>query len=164
MDIQRLQIAILNLDDKALSVLFDHIANGGSMTEWCSNNRLRYSDVMRMIRASVEHKKQYDAAMIDRQEWAKERVLSEVKSLAMYTLKDLFNEDGSRKKAHELPDDLITAIKEIDADGGIKFQDKTKAIDMFGKQLGLFIEKKELSGTLTLEQMIIAAAASDKAE
>lgn len=157
LDLDKLKMQILKSDDRSIESMFDHISNGGSLTELCTMWGLRYSDVMKVIKTNPDYKKSYDQAIIDRDEWAKERILSEVKRMAIYTIKDVFHPDGTRKTAHEMPDDLLAAIKEIDADGGIKFQDKLKALDLLGKQLGLFIDKKEISGTMTLEQMIIAA-------
>ena len=72
-------------------------------------------------------------------------------------MKDAVNPDGTIKKLQELPRNLTAAIKEINADGGLKFQDKLKAIDLFGKQMGLFVDKVQVDGKITLEQYILAA-------
>ena len=157
LDLDKLKIQILKKDEHSLEVMLDHISNGGSLTELCVMWGLRYSDVVKALRSKPELKAKYDQALKDRDEWARERILSEVKRLGTYTIKDAFNSDGSTKRPHELPDDLAAAIKEVNSDGDIKFQDKLKALDLMGKQLGLFVDKKEISGTLTLEQLIASA-------
>lgn len=156
-DLDKLKLQITAKDSNAMEVLFDHIANGGSATQWCMARGLRFSDLMKFIRSNPAYKQEYDQAMEDRKEWAKERLLTEVMDLGTYTLADIFNEDGTRKKVHELPPSLIASIKELTADGDIKFQDKLKAISMYASELGLFTEKKQITGTMTLEQLIIEA-------
>lgn len=156
-DLDKLKLQITLKDSAEMQTLFDHIANGGSATQWCTARGIRFSDLMKLIRSNPEFKKEYDQVMEDRKEWARERLLSEVMELGTYTLADIFNEDGTRKKVHELPQGLIASIKELTADGDIKFQDKLKAISMYASELGLFTEKKEISGAMTLEQLIIEA-------
>lgn len=157
LDLEKLKLTITTLDAHQMEVLFDHVANGGSVTQWCVARGLRYSDLMKAIRSKKELKAAFDQAMEDRKEWAKERLLTEVMDLGTYTLADIFNEDGSRKPVHMLPPGLIASIKELTADGDIKFQDKLKAIAMYSSELGLFTEKKELLGTLSLAQIIAGA-------
>lgn len=156
-------IVTLN-DPNNIEVIIDHVANGGSVIDLCKLWQMKYSDIMRKIRAIPETKAAYEQALLDRDEWAKERLMSEVRSLSTYSIKDALNPDGTFKPLHELPDELAAAIKEIDIDGVLKFSDKLKAIDLFGKQLGVFIEKKEISGKVTLEQLIMEAHTSMKDE
>lgn len=161
-DLDKLKLQIVLKDGATIETLFDHVANGGSATQWCVGHGLRFSDLMKSIRNRPELKKAYDQAIEDRKEWAKERLLSEVMDLGTYTLADVFNEDGTRKPVHLLPPGLIASIKELTADGDIKFQDKLKAIAMYSSELGLFTEKKEIKGSMTLEQLINAAAEQEK--
>lgn len=154
LDLDKLKIQVLKKDERTIETMINHISNGGSLTHLCNMWGLRYCDVMKGIRSEPELKARYDQAIKDREEWAKERILTEVARLGTYSIKDVFNEDGSRRAVNELPDDLLSAVKEISSDGDIKFQDKLKALDMLGKQLGIFTEKKEISGKITLEQLI----------
>ena len=139
-----------------MQVIFDHIANGGSAIDIAQMWGLSYVKLMRHIKSKKDLSEKYEEALKLREEWARERVISEVNSLATFNIKDAFNPDGSFKKAYELPEKLTAAIKEIDSDGGLKFQDKLKALDLFGKQMGLFTEKKEISGHLSLESIVLA--------
>jgi len=134
--------------------ILDHTSNGGSLIDLCALWNVRYSDVMREIRADKDLSKAYDQSLKDREEWAKERILKEVKSLSMFNIKDIFNLDGTLKKPAEMPPEFTAAIKEVTADGDIKFIDKLKALDLYHKQMGLFVDKKEISGTLSLETLI----------
>ena len=120
----------------------DHISNGGSLLDFCKMLGFKYSDVMRFIRTDPARKSIYEQALIDREEWAKERVISEIRALATYSIKDAMNQDGTFKRLADMPDELASAIKEIDAEGSLKFSDKLKALEMLGRQLGMFTEKK----------------------
>lgn len=141
-----------------MDVIIEHVANGGSAIELAKSWNIRFSHVMQAIRANPEYAKRYAAALLDRDEWARERILDEIRALGTFSLKDALNEDGTFKRLQDMPNDIVAAIKEIDKDGIIKFTDKLKALDMYGKKLGLFIERREITGTLTLEQLVSEAS------
>lgn len=150
-------IEILKNDHQSMEVLFDHVANGGSLIALSKMWGMSYSKLMRHIRSKEDLKAKLAQAMSDREEWAREAVIEEVKKLSLYNVKDAVNPDGTIKQLQQLPENLTAAIKEINADGGLKFQDKLKAIDLFGKQMGLFVDKVQVDGKITLEQYILAA-------
>lgn len=151
-------IEVLKNDPQAMQSLFDHIANGGSAIDIAKLWGLSYIKLMRHIKSKQDLQEKYDEALELRNEWARERVISEVKNLSTFNIRDMFNSDGTLKKAVELPENLLAAIKEVDKDGALKFQDKLKALDLFGKQLGLFVDKKEINGTMnmSLESIVMA--------
>lgn len=151
-------------DPQNITAIIDHVANGGSVLDLCKMWAVRYSDVMKFIRSNIDYNKQYEQALKDREEWAKERVMAEIRSLSTYSIKDAINPDGTFKRLAELPEELAASIKEVDSDGSVKFSDKLKALDMYGKQLGIFTDKKEITGKVTLEQLILAADKMNDAE
>lgn len=152
LDLRHLSITA---DPEQIKYLCDHVANGGSAIEFCKAKQVRYSEVMRGLRANPEYKAMYDQALADRSEWTVERWLQELNALSGYSIKDALNPDGSLKPAHEMPDELLAAIKEIDAENkSIKFTDKLKALELLGRKLGLFTEKREITGVLKLEDLI----------
>jgi hypothetical protein len=134
-----------------------HISNGGSLTQLAKMWACDYSEVMRLIRADKDKLSVYHAAIEDRKEWARERIFEELQYMGNYNIKDAVRSDGTMKTIMELPEDLARSIKEVDVDGSIKFQDKLKALDQKQKLLGLNIEKVEVSGKLTLADIIIGA-------
>ena len=137
--------------------IINHVANGGSLTQLAKMWKCDYSEIMRLIRADESLLKEYRAAIEDRKEWARERIYEELQYMSAYNIQDAINPDGTMKPARELPEDLARSIKEIDSDGGLKFQDKLKALDQKQKLLGLNTEKLEISGKLTLADIIIGA-------
>jgi len=151
------KIASLNIFKSQLEDVFRHLRNGGSLTQLCKMWGCDYSELMRLIRSDADIFKEYKACLEDRKEWARERIYEELQYMGNYNIKDAVNHDGTMKNVVDLPEDLARSIKEVDADGGIKFQDKLKALDQKQKLLGLNIEKVELTGKMTLADIIIGA-------
>lgn len=150
----KIKTIVIQSDPKMIETIIDHVANGGSVIDLCKTWGVSYSAIMKQIRLGPESSRAYDQALKDREEWAKERILKEVKSLSMFNIKDIFNPDGTFKKPSEMPEAFTAAIKEITVDGDIKFIDKLKALDLYHKQMGLFVDKKEVTGRISLEQLI----------
>ena len=148
----------------------DYIANGGSLITLCKQKDVQYSSVINWIYDSDERKAMYEKALEARGEWVAQRVLSELNSTAFVDIRNIFNDDGSIKDISEIDDDTARAINGIEVfeefEGfgkdrehvgqtkKIKLVDKLKSIEMLGKNLKMFTDKKEFSGTLTLEDLI----------
>lgn len=155
------KINSIDVFENRLDEVLNHVANGGSLTQFCKLVKCDYSALMKFIRKSDDIKKRYDQAISDRQEWAKERIFEELKYMSAYNIQDAVNADGTLKTVRDLPEDLARSIKEVDADGGIKFTDKLKALDQKQKLLGLNVDKVEISGEITLESIINEARKKD---
>jgi phage terminase small subunit len=101
-----------------------------------------------------------------RTEITQDRVLLEIARLAFNDPRKAFDEEGKLLPVQEWPDDVaaaISAIKVTEArteDGDIcqvkevKFWDKGKQIELAGKHLAMFTDKVNISGKLTLEEML----------
>lgn len=105
-------------------------------------------------------------------------VLAEYHRIATVDIAEAFNEKGELRPIHEIPIDVRKAIAAVEVDelfGGsgkdrhqigytkkIKFWDKTKALQDLAKNLRLLTEKLEITGKLTLEQLVTGAAGSNE--
>jgi phage terminase small subunit len=105
-----------------------------------------------------------------RTEITQDRVLLEIARLAFNDPRKAFDEDGNLLPVKQWPDDVAAAIssikvteQRIDNDGDeiiasqikeIKFWDKGKQIELAGKHLAMFTEKLNVSGKLSLEEML----------
>lgn len=114
-----------------------------------------------------------NAARIEAVELKAETVLREIGHFAHADLLEAFNEDGTLKHVHEMPEHLRRAIKSIEFeelfDGSghekvrigrtvkIALWDKPKGLELEGRHLKLFTDKVEVSGKLTLAQLVEAA-------
>ena len=93
-----------------------------------------------------------------RTEVTSDMVVRELARIAFSDTRKLFNEDGSMKLPHEMDDDTAAALAGVDtfeeSDKGaiigytrkVKRWDKTRALELLGKHLGMFPDKKEFSG------------------
>lgn len=95
-----------------------------------------------------------------------ERAVREVARIAFFDIRKLFDDDGQLKPVSELDDDTAAGIASIEVveergrNGEVigytkklKVCDKNSALEKAMKYLGLFVEKIEHSGTLTIEQI-----------
>lgn len=97
-----------------------------------------------------------------RTEITADRILKEIFRIASVDLRQAFDENGELKNIHDIPEDVARAISGIDVDElwegsgrdrtqigvtkKIRFNDKTRALELLGKYLKLFIEQKEITG------------------
>lgn len=101
---------------------------------------------------------------------SKERVLQELALVAFANIADVMkiNEEGDTViDLENLPRQVSAALSEvsISTKGGknktrtakVKMSDKLSALTSIAKHLGMFVEKVEHSGTLTLEQLVQAS-------
>lgn len=142
---------------------FDHVVasvtNGGSVLELAETLDIRYSDVMRWIHADPSRDKAYSQALKDRNEWGIESLLLQIKRVANSDLRMAFTADGKLKPVKDWPPELAAAVAAVEVEDGacvkIKLWDKTKGADMLFKFHGLFVQKVEHSGKLTLEDLLV---------
>lgn len=96
-------------------------------------------------------------------------ILRELLRLALTDIGKAYDVNGELLPLHQMPEETRRAIAGIersshtDQEGNtretvkVKFWDKTRGLELLGKHLKLFTEKVEHSGTLTLEQLVLAA-------
>lgn len=163
-------LASLLYDPDLMNKICTHVANGGSLIDLCKLWGVPYAKVIRFVRHSDPTSKAYDSALKDRDEWAKERYLSELRSIALADARQAFNADGSIKPVTEWPDSLaanVTAFETIEEYEGtgkdrtwtgynkrVKFNDKLKALEMLGRNLKLFEADKNVGNVVLLEDLL----------
>lgn len=91
-----------------------------------------------------------------------DRILMELAKIALVNPENVVNFDEATIRDDALPDDLAAVasvkVKRFPTKDGegiereIKFYDKTKALDLAGRHLGMFKDKVELSGGLDTEK------------
>lgn len=90
-------------------------------------------------------------------------VLKEIAKIGFCDLKEAFDENGDLKDVKDIPDNILAAIsnvkivtnpakegEDITYTKELKLWDKKGALELLGKHLGLFTEKIDLSGELTV--------------
>lgn len=118
----------------------------------------------RLLR-SANVAKRIEAAKVERMNRTKitaDVVLGEILRLSRADLADAFDKNGNLKPIHEIPEDVRRAISAVEVDElfdgkgkdrkhvgftrKVKFWDKTKALELLCKHLGLLVEKHEVTG------------------
>lgn len=93
-----------------------------------------------------------------------ERVIQEYKRLAFVDPTKIWDKNGKIKSIHKMDEDTRRAIAgmEISTIGNtletlkkIKLWDKTKALDSLAKHLGMFVERREITGNLGLQVEVV---------
>lgn len=107
-------------------------------------------------------------------------ILRELLRLARVDIGEAFTEGGALKPLHEMPEDVRRCIAGIevedvwdgDSQSGrfkcgelrkVKFWPKVQCLELLGKHLGLFRERVEVEGKLSLEQLVLESLGDKKA-
>lgn len=103
----------------------------------------------------------------------KDLVLGELVRIAKSDVRKLFDDNGGLLPPSQWPDDMAGAVASVEVDEifqgygedrehigytkKVKLWKKEKALELLGKNLSLFIEKVEVSGKISLEDLISMA-------
>lgn len=153
-----------------LEEIFDYVANGGSPIELAEKWRISYSSLILWIYADPARKEQYERALAARGEFWIQRVLQELETIAVTDLRQAFEADGSLKAMKDLPTSVARAIASVEVDElfegrgkereqvgftkKLKFWDKTRALELVGKKLKMFVDQVEVKGTVSIAEEI----------
>ena len=162
----------MSLNNVQLNNALQEICEGGSLIIFCKKHKLKYSETVNWIYDDKDRQKKYETALQARGEWVAQRLLAELQRIGFVDIRKLFNDDGSIRNVSELSDEVAAAVAGIDIqearfdkDGDeveprtrkIKLVDKLKAIELLGKNLKMFTDKHEHSGTLSLEELVVGS-------
>lgn len=158
---------ILGNDDKTMDQVCKHLTNGGCIIDLCEVWDIPYFEVMEWIHSDDELSERYQKALVDRDEWVKQRMLKELKQIAFGDIRKVFNPgSGSIKVPSEWDDETSSIVESIaitqkhGKDGEseetfkIKTNSKLKAMELYGKHMKMFTDKVELEGEVKLEDIL----------
>lgn len=160
-----------------MDTICQNVANGGSLLDLCQTWAIGYSKVMRWIRADSVRLNAYQESLMDREEWTKELLLRELRSIATSDLRQIFDAQGQLKPPAQWPDEIARAISSVESfeeftgSGShreylgetkkIKLWDKTKSLELIGKTLALFVDRREIGLESSLEDLLAASWGND---
>lgn len=112
------------------------------------------------IQAAIQKRR---TKLTEKAEISQERVLTEYAKLAFLDPREFFDDNGDLIPIHKLPGEVAAAVSGMDVTTSydkdndsvdtlkkIKFTDKKAALDSVAKHLGMFVDKVEHTGGLTL--------------
>jgi len=152
--------------DQFMLSIVRHVTSGGSLIDLCKVWIVPYNEVLGWIRFDDTRSKVYDKAINDRSEWARESILSELRKMSTGGLSKFYDDSGNvippEKWTPEM-DSMVESIRckeyrddkrDIEtSEFNIKLWNKLKAIEMYGKHLGMFAEQVNVK-VLKLEDII----------
>lgn len=155
---------------KFLDTVYAHMANGGDLITLSTSLKIRYSDLAGWIQSDEERIKIYSKACIANDEFIRHRILQELSFMGFTDLRDVYNADGTLKKPKDWPENVARALQGVDVDeiyegrgperklvghtSKVKMNPKIDALKLIGQEKGLFIQKHEHKGRITLEELI----------
>lgn len=154
-------------------VVKSHICNGGTVITLAEIWDVKSSDVFSYLFADSDRRQRYNDWLLARSEWEKEKILDEIRQIGTASLKEIFNDDHTLKPISEWPEACVKALAGIEIqelfdfqDGEkdkvgevkkIKMLDKLRALELLGKQQGMFAQKHEIHGKMTLEMLVMGS-------
>lgn len=148
---------------------FRHIEHGGTVHSFVTENNLIGRAIIKDIRADKNLSNRYALAKQVRSEAVKDKLLSAVLNIVEFDPGCLVNESGgpmplkaiSRENRKCIEGLKINEISGPDGIGTVtrdfKFSNRLKAIELLGREFGMFIKRVEHSGQLTLEDLVQAS-------
>ena len=156
-------------DPNTLDVICAHLASNGTLIDLCEMWDVPFGDVMNWIHEDEDREERWFQAQADRDEWVRHKLKDEIYSIATIDIRRCYDNEGNLLNIKDMPDDVAKALSAIDVDVSvvgkgrdseqvvtkkIKMYDKLKAIDTYGKQLGLFVNKIEHTGNVKFEDLV----------
>jgi len=153
-------------EEAAMDYICKRLAEGGSLIDICKEDGFSYGVISVWLNKGKERNQRFMDALNARNEWYMESIKAKLRGLIDVDIRELFDEFGSVKDPKDWPDSIAFAIsgfdvvERTDKNGDtirtykVKLNSREKGLELLGKNLSMFIEKHELSGTMRLEDIV----------
>lgn len=160
-------------DPELLPDICGEVAGGSTLVLVAEAKGIPYKLLNRWIADDPERAKRYALALDIRDHHAKDLIVAQLIAYLKADVTEAF-EDGNLKHVADMPDNLRKMIagikfsevfKNIGTRGNmqkvhtgniieVKFIDRTRTMELFMRNLAMLIDRKEISGTLSLAELI----------
>ena len=152
--------------------VIDRLANGEMVLSLCQSLGIKYSELLGYVTADSVRSAHFTAAVKAGEGWLIQRLSQELHNIGLHDISQALRPDGTVKDIADIPEGLrrtiagieVEELYEWDAEAKekvyvgrvkkIKLIDKTKAIEMLGKKLDMFIDKVHVSGTVQVKHSV----------
>ena len=110
------KVKTLRMNPGTLGEIVRHVANGGSLLEQCKIWDVPYSDILIWINEVPARAETYRQAMISQMGYHIERVLDELKTIALVDMKGAYDAKHRLLPLDEIPEDIRRCIASIDVE------------------------------------------------
>lgn len=161
-----------------LNMICAHLANGGDLIALVQAEGVRYSDVVLWLNRDPGRKEAFEHSLDAQRMWMVKRLLHELESLALVDIRRAYDEHGALLPVGEIPEDVARCIVSMETvevtekvDGEevvvgqvrkVKVTDKLKGIELYGKNLRMFVDQHEVGGAGSFADAVREAAARRK--
>lgn len=142
----------------------------GTLAKWCRQHDVRYGDVYSWLH-DVDYPDRLDAytkALESRASYFSDVVLDGLHDIATLDLRKLYDGKGDLIDPHMLPDDVARAVVSHEVEDTqygtrkrAKIEARTKGHELLGRSVGLFRDKVEVEGRVTLEDLVAGSHQGD---
>lgn len=152
----RQRILLFFTRPEILDDICGYISNGGTLPTLANEWNIKFKDVANWIHKDDERETRYRAALMDRDELTKDLLMRELALIAMVDIRDAYDSSGSLLNTKDLPASVAKCVSQIEVfeefEGvgrdrkhigqtkKVRMYDKLKAIEMIGKQIGMFTD------------------------
>lgn len=145
-------------DIDIVEYLCRHVTMGGAVSDFCEVFKVDYFTLMKVIGENKTYKQSFNLAKSARKDYIKEKVTEELMNIASSKVTDAYESNGALKSIEDIPDNIKSLISSVKTSENetveVKFQDKSKALDMLSKQQGMYVQKIEMKTEVTLESLL----------
>ena len=148
-----IQYQVLKTDDDVIKHLCRHITMGGAITDFCEGFKIDYFTLMKTIENNKAFRSDFKIAQSARNEYVKEKVTAELLNIVSTDITEAYSSGFDVKDIESLPKNikrLISALETSQDGTKLKFQDKSKGLDILSKQQGMYVQKVELKADESL--------------
>lgn len=150
-----------------MDTIVSHVSNGGTLVTLAETWGVRYGVLNGWIARDPVRLKGMNLAMNARGEWEREVILGQLRNIGTLDIRKLLAEDGSLLPVSKWPAESASALAGIEVraregrDGAaelskkIKLNDRLRALELLGKEIGMFSNRVEVGVKVTLESMVM---------
>ena len=155
---------------ESINMVCANVSMGGSLITIAETLGVNYAGLLKWIRTESNRNQAYNQALEDRKEWAKEKIFKLIMDVSSADIRQLYDENNKLLPVKAWPNSVAAAVtavesfEEFEGSGQdrtyigdtkrVKLVDKNRSIELVMKHLSMLVEKHEVKGNLTLEQLV----------
>ena len=153
-------------DDEILYSVCSWVSNGGNILDYCVREQVPHEEILRWLDSAPERRQTYEVAIRSSWEWGKASVLRELSRIALLDTRDIIDDEGRVKPVSQWPSEVAHAVSQVEVielKSGhgvikkIKLENKIRALELIGRELGMFVERKDVQVSGSLAELVKAS-------
>ena len=122
-----------------IDALCSAIANGGSPIDFCDEHKLRFDDLIAWLSEKNLRLDRYNSALKARDEWLIQRIMLELKRIAVVDIRDVFDDNGNLKDIKKLSPELASCVQSIETFEEFQGEGKDREFIGYTKKIKFYL-------------------------